>query len=192
VNVTVIHNTYNQTVVNNTTVNRVSYNGGTGGTSARPTAQEQLAEHEQHTPSTGEQSQHENLARTNRAQLASVNHGQPAVAGTTKAGEFSHGVVAANRNGSANSGPGSGATTRTPNKNGTGGNRGGATGGSSGAPAKNSSGHPNNAANPPHTGQPNKQGSGSQTKGGKAPPKTPPKGKNEGKQGEGPGRGPGF
>ena len=43
VNVTNIHNTYTQTVVNNTTVNRVSFNGGTGGVTARPTAAEQAA-----------------------------------------------------------------------------------------------------------------------------------------------------
>jgi hypothetical protein len=43
VNVTNIHNTYPQTVVNNTTVTRVSYNGGTGGVTARPTAADQAA-----------------------------------------------------------------------------------------------------------------------------------------------------
>ncbi len=30
-NITNIHNVYNTTVINNTTVNRVSYNGGEGG-----------------------------------------------------------------------------------------------------------------------------------------------------------------
>src|SRR5215475_13963501 len=41
VNETIIHNTYNTTVVNNnTTVNRVSFNGGSGGTTARPTSAE--------------------------------------------------------------------------------------------------------------------------------------------------------
>ena len=45
VNVTNIHNVYNTTVVNNTTtVNRVSYNGGPGGTTAWPTPQEQQAQ----------------------------------------------------------------------------------------------------------------------------------------------------
>ena len=33
VNVTDIHNVYNTTVINSTTVNRVSYNGGNGGIS---------------------------------------------------------------------------------------------------------------------------------------------------------------
>ena len=37
VNVTNVHNVYTQTVVHNMTVNRTSYNGGTGGIAARPT-----------------------------------------------------------------------------------------------------------------------------------------------------------
>ena len=43
VNVTEIHNVYNTTVINNTTVTRVSYNGGNGGISARPTPQQEAA-----------------------------------------------------------------------------------------------------------------------------------------------------
>jgi hypothetical protein len=97
VNTTVIHNTYvNNTVVNNTTVNNVSYNGGTGGTTAQPTAAEQAAEHEQHIPATSAQTLHEQTARNDRSMLASENHGQPAVAATTKPGVFhGEGVVAA-------------------------------------------------------------------------------------------------
>jgi hypothetical protein len=105
VNVTVIHNTYNQTVINNntTTVNRASFNGGTGGTTAQPTATEQAAEREQHVQPTTAQMQHEHAAGTNRAQLASVNHGQPAVAASAKAGVFSgRGVVPASKTASSN------------------------------------------------------------------------------------------
>src|ERR1700685_4602261 len=47
VGTTNITNVYNKTVVNNVTVNRVSYNGGNG-VQARPTAAETAAEHEQH------------------------------------------------------------------------------------------------------------------------------------------------
>jgi len=55
VNVNIVHNTYNTTVVNNnTTVNRVSFNGGPGGISARPTHSELAAEHERHVPMTTE------------------------------------------------------------------------------------------------------------------------------------------
>jgi hypothetical protein len=97
VNVTVIHNTYNQTVINNnTTINRTSFNGGTGGVTARPTAEEQVAEREHHVQATKEQTEHEHAASTNRSQLASVNHGRPAVAASAKPGVFNgKGVVAA-------------------------------------------------------------------------------------------------
>ena len=97
VNTAIIHTTYvNRTVINNVTVNRVSYNGGTGGTSARPTPMEQAAMRERHVAATGEQMRHEQAARGNRALLASVNHGQPAIAATAKAGQFEgHGVMAA-------------------------------------------------------------------------------------------------
>jgi len=107
VNVTVIHNTYNQTVINNnTTVNRVSFNGGTGGTTAQPTAAEQAAAREHHIEATSAQMQHEHAASTNRAQLASVNHGQPSVAASAKPGVFSgKDVVAAGKPGNANRPP---------------------------------------------------------------------------------------
>jgi hypothetical protein len=77
-------------------VNRVSYNGGTGGTTAQPTAAERAAENEKHTPATSEQMNHEHAASTNKSLLASENHGHPAVAATSKPGQFTgHGVVAA-------------------------------------------------------------------------------------------------
>ena len=43
VNLNIVHNTYSETVINNASVNKVSYNGGPGGTSAVPTAQERAA-----------------------------------------------------------------------------------------------------------------------------------------------------
>src|ERR1700675_2092138 len=127
VNTTVIHNTYvDRTVINNVTVNNhVSYNGGTGGLSARPTSAEMAAEHEHHIAPTSMQTQHEHTASTNRALLASENHGKPAIAATAKPGEFTgHGVVAAR-----------GTTSRTVSPNGT-------------------SGHPNNAADLHNTDRP--------------------------------------
>ena len=97
VNVVNIHNTYiNNTVVNNTTVNRVSFNGGNGGTTARPTQIERQYANERHVEATSLQAQHEHLASNNRALLASSNHGQPPIAATSRAGEFSgKNVVAA-------------------------------------------------------------------------------------------------
>jgi hypothetical protein len=164
VNTTVIHNTYiDRTVVNNVTVNNhVSYNGGTGGVSARATSAELAAEHEHHVAPTAMQTQHEHSASTNRALLASENHGRPAIAATARPGEFSgHGVVAAKEYSHA----------RTPN----GGNRpsnnaanlnktdrppahtpsNGATNGSHTNTANSS--HVNNGANNPPKNQPHPQ-----------------------------------
>lgn len=81
VNITNVHNVYNKTViVNNVTVNRVSYNGGNGGIQARPSAQEQAVLREQHIAPTGEQQAHIQAARADRSQLASINGGRPQVA----------------------------------------------------------------------------------------------------------------
>ncbi|MGO9717711.1 MAG: hypothetical protein ACLPV2_12120 [Steroidobacteraceae bacterium] len=75
VNVTNIHNVYRQTVVNNN-VNRVSYNGGTGGVRAQPNAAEQAAAHAPHQAATAVQTQHRNAAMT--------NHGKSEMAATPK------------------------------------------------------------------------------------------------------------
>ncbi len=100
VNTTIIHNTYTKTVINNTTVNRVSYNGGTGGIKARPTPEEARYANEKHVPPKADQTKHQETAASDRSLRASVNHGKPAVAATTKPGDFKTGVVAA-RGGSA-------------------------------------------------------------------------------------------
>ena len=94
VNVSNIHNTYNTTVINNTTVNRVSYNGGNGGITAAPTAQDQAAAHDRHIAPVAVQTQHQQAARANPQQRASVNQGKPAIAATPKPGAFSAGVPA--------------------------------------------------------------------------------------------------
>lgn len=89
INVTNVHNVYNKTViVNNTTINRVSYNGGTGGVQARASAQEQAAIREQHVAPTGEQQTHFAAARADRSQLASVNGGRPQMAAARTSGEY--------------------------------------------------------------------------------------------------------
>jgi hypothetical protein len=152
VNTTVIHNTYvDRTVVNNVTVNHVSYNGGTGGVTARATSAEMAAEHEHHIAPTSMQTQHEHAASTNRALLASENHGRPAIAATAKPGEFSgHGVVAA-RTASPNGGnrPSNNAadfhkTDRPPSSNG-----GSGSNGSHGNTGATNTSHVNNGSNNP-------------------------------------------
>jgi hypothetical protein len=119
VNVTVVHNTYNQTVINNNvTVNRVSYNGGTGGVTARPTQAEESATREQHIAPTGEQTRHEHAAGSNRALLASANHGQPPIAATAKPGVFNGRDVVAARGVTPNARGGQRAATPAPNARG--------------------------------------------------------------------------
>jgi hypothetical protein len=96
VNVTVIHNVYNTTVINQTTVNRISYNGGEGGLPARPTPEEQAWDRERHIPPVAAQVQHIQTARANPQLRASVNNGKPPIAATAKPGEFKgEGAVAA-------------------------------------------------------------------------------------------------
>jgi hypothetical protein len=94
-NVTTITNVYNKTVVNNVTINNVSYNGGNGGITAQPTPAQRTAASARHIPPTATQTQHQHAASTNRALLASVNHGKPPIAATSKPGVFSGGGVVA-------------------------------------------------------------------------------------------------
>jgi hypothetical protein len=83
-----ITNVYSRTVSGNMSGNRVSFNGGTGGTTARPTSQEQAAMNQRHVGATGAQLQQVNAARSNRALLATTNHGDPPIKATPRAGRF--------------------------------------------------------------------------------------------------------
>lgn len=87
VNVTEIHNVYEERVTN-ITVNRVSYNGGNGGVMARATAREEEAARERHIPAVAAQTQHIQAARGNPELRASRNEGKPPVAATSRAGDF--------------------------------------------------------------------------------------------------------
>ncbi len=80
VNTTIIHNTYvnNTVIVNNTTVNRTSYNGGPHGIAARASSAEMAANRESHFRPTTAQVSHQNFARSDKSNFASVNHGRPA------------------------------------------------------------------------------------------------------------------
>src|SRR6266481_6670557 len=102
VDVTVVHNTYNTTVINNNST-RVSFNGGRRGTAASPRSREMEAVRQHHISMTSEQTQHQQAASSNRTLLASVNHGRPDIAATPRPGEF-HGRSAAEtgRHGSSN------------------------------------------------------------------------------------------
>jgi len=93
VSVTNVTNVYNKTVVVNE--NHTSFNGGEGGIAARPTPAEEAAGREQHQAALSSQTQHEQAASQNRANLASENHGKPSVAATSRPGDFTHGAVGA-------------------------------------------------------------------------------------------------
>jgi len=95
VNVTIIHNVYEERV--NTEVrNHVSYNGGPGGINARPTPQEEAAARERHVGPVAAQEQLARTARSNPQLRANENHGRPPIAATPRPTEFhGDGVVAA-------------------------------------------------------------------------------------------------
>jgi hypothetical protein len=76
-----IHNTFeDRTVINRYTVENprhVAFAGGPGGINHPPTAEERIAEHDQHMERTSFQTQHEAAARADRTSYAKVNGGHP-------------------------------------------------------------------------------------------------------------------
>ena len=78
-----VTNVYNkQVIVNNTT--NVSYNGGTGGTTAKATPEELAAEKAPHIAPTAEQVHHADVAKVDPANRFSNNHGKPVNAAVSK------------------------------------------------------------------------------------------------------------
>jgi hypothetical protein len=75
-----VTNVYNRTVVNHVDTTRVSYNGGKGGTRARPSAAELAAQREHHVAPTSQQVHRMEAARSNPAmrQAAIATHGNRA------------------------------------------------------------------------------------------------------------------
>jgi YXWGXW repeat-containing protein len=91
-----ITNVYEKTVIVEAGASRVSFNGGSGGMTTRPTPEEEAAAHEQHVAAIPAQLQHERTASADKALLASENHGKPAIAATARPSEFTgKGVMAA-------------------------------------------------------------------------------------------------
>ena len=95
VNATIIHNTYNTTIVNNNPgASRVSYSGGNGGVEARPSPEEEAAARGRHTGPVPAQAQHVEAARANPQLRASANQGKPPIAATARPADFKAGVPA--------------------------------------------------------------------------------------------------
>ncbi len=78
VDVTVVHNTYNETVVDNAAANKVSYNGGPGGATALATAEERAAASEAHSPPAPLQHHVVQTAAGSPALIAQANDAHPA------------------------------------------------------------------------------------------------------------------
>ena len=119
VNVTVVHNSYNETVINNNVRgNRVSYNGGVGGIATAPTPQERVVAREPHIPPTAPQRQHTQQAAENPDLFARANGGRPAIAATPRAAAFSEpGVIGAHGAGSPHPMPPGAHANSPPNAN---------------------------------------------------------------------------
>jgi hypothetical protein len=111
-----ITNVYNDpVVVNNTTINRVSYNGGQGGVVAKPTAQESLAASEPHVPPTQQQRNQIRAASIEPQQFRATNQGKPAVAAMPRPGAFKgKDVVPAKAAGTAEVAPQPGQNAQPP------------------------------------------------------------------------------
>jgi hypothetical protein len=91
-----ITNVYSKTIVEPTTINRVAYNGGAGGTTARPTEQQQAFAHERHVPPTDSQRTHVQLASHDPSLREAENKGRPPIAATSRPQDFKGpGVIAA-------------------------------------------------------------------------------------------------
>ncbi|HEX7813690.1 YXWGXW repeat-containing protein, partial [Dyella sp.] len=80
-----ITNVYNHAVVNDTTINRTSFNGGQGGIHADPTARDMAATRDQHMGPIAAQEQERSMASHDRAMRASFNHGAPSRAAVGQA-----------------------------------------------------------------------------------------------------------
>jgi hypothetical protein len=89
-----ITNVYNKAIVVNNVTN-VSYNGGSGGLTARPTAAQLAAARDPHTPPTSQQLQHVQAAARDPSLALNNNQGHPTVAATAHAADLKGpGVVA--------------------------------------------------------------------------------------------------
>jgi hypothetical protein len=78
-----IANVYSRPL-NRGALSTVSYNGGPGGAALRPTASQLAFARASHVAPTAMQQRHAQLAAANRSLLASVNHGRPSVAATSR------------------------------------------------------------------------------------------------------------
>jgi hypothetical protein len=84
VNRNVIQNVYSDRVAAANNSNRVSYNGGRGGITARPTQSQRAVQSGNRVSATSVQVQQQRVAVQNHANFSSVNHGRPATAAVAR------------------------------------------------------------------------------------------------------------
>jgi hypothetical protein len=99
-NNTTITNVYNKTVIVNNTTN-VSYNGGSGGIQRQATQTEIAAAKEKTLSQTPDQDKHQRMARSDPSSQFKKNGGNPTIAATAKAGDFSKASAVAGKTGGA-------------------------------------------------------------------------------------------
>ncbi len=110
INVTNITNVYSKTVVN-VSPTGASFNGGSGGTTARPTAEQLAAAKQRRSAPVDAQMKQLRAAQADPKQRASVNQGKPAIAATQKPGLFTgSNIVPAKRPGAPYKAPSGGTT----------------------------------------------------------------------------------
>ncbi len=78
-----IANVYDEAVAADNEALRVSFNGGSKGTTARPTPQQEALASGAACRATAEQRQHFELAAKDRSLYSRLNHGEPGVAATS-------------------------------------------------------------------------------------------------------------
>lgn len=140
VNRTTITNVYENRTVIVRNDSHVAFNGGQGGTQARPTPQQEQYSHQHHTPPVAMQAQQRQQARSNPDLRASANRGKPPIAATAKAGDFKTAVMASKKAGGEYHAPPAGAARGNgarpaENKNGA----------NAGNRSENAEAHPNGA-----------------------------------------------
>jgi len=81
-----IANVYDQAVTGDDKATRVSFNGGSKGTKARPTQHPETLADTRHIGPTEEQRQHFEMAARDRSLYSRLNNGEPGVAATSHAG----------------------------------------------------------------------------------------------------------
>jgi hypothetical protein len=101
----IIHNVYSRAVTSDGGVSRVSFNGGRGGTTARPTAAQLATTHGRHDPPTAAQNQLRNTASANRESRNTQERSSTARPTTRAHAQALHAVPAQSHHSSRNAAP---------------------------------------------------------------------------------------